>query len=114
MEKPANGGIKVPTAALNKFLSQADLLSNSSEDTIKFSVSDGKVTLKDSNIEGVVDLSEIAPEAYTVEFKTGMLKSVLSNFSDEYISVSPMKQEDEIVGIIVWNKDLSIVLAGVE
>lgn len=114
MSHPEMYGVKVPTAALTKFLSQADLLSSSSEDSITFTVSDHQVVLRDKNIDCTIDIAEKAGYDYKVEFKTTLLKSVLSNYSDENIMIAPMITDDIPVGIIVWSKELTTVLAGVE
>lgn len=106
-------GIRMNTAAINKFLNQAALLSTNTEDTIKLSVGDGHISLVDSNVDCKLPVEGEA-EPFSVEFKTSLLKSVVSNFDEEVVSIAPMKQEDEIAGILVWSKAMTVVLAGVD
>lgn len=104
----------VPTAAIQKFMSQADLLADGSTATIKLKVDGNTLTLKDDNVDCSVDLESLFPDTYEVEFTTSLLKSVLSNYTDETVCIAPMIQGDEVAGIKVWSKDLTTVLAGVE
>lgn len=104
----------VPTAAINKFMSQADLLSDSSTATIKFRVDGNTLTLKDDNVDCTIDLESLFPDSYEVEFLTTLLKSVLSNYNDETVCIAPIFQGDEVSGIKVWSKELTTVLAGVD
>lgn len=106
---------KVTTSAVTKLLNQALLLSTTSEDTIKFGVHNNVITLKDRNVDGQIPAAEgDASLDYEVEFKLELLKQVIANYSDETINISPMKQEDEAVGIIAWNNELTTIVAGVE
>lgn len=108
-----NTAITVNTGVINKFLSQAALLSSSTEDSIVFSVKDNKLTLKDANVDCKVPIESV-PEEYSVEFKTVLLKSVMSNFDEDSIHISPMKQDDEVAGIVAWTKNMTVVLASIE
>lgn len=113
MEHPETGAIKVNTAAISKFMGQADLLSSSTEDIIKLMVSNHHLTLKDNNIDCQVDVEGNCIE-FSIDFKTALLKSVISNYSGDTVKLSPMMQDDEVVGIIIWNDELTTVLAGVD
>lgn len=115
VEKPAEGSIKLSTAAINKFLSQAELLKSSAEDVITLYVNDNnQIGLKDSNVDCIIDVEGKISEPFKVNFKTSLLKSVFSNYTDESIKLAPMISEDEVVGVLVWNKELTTVLAGVD
>lgn len=107
-------GVEVPTNSISKFLSQADLLSTGTEDTVVFEVKDNQISIKDNNIDCKVDLSTMSPEFYSVNFRTTLLKSVLSSYSDESVTIAPMKQDGEVQGIILFSKNLTTVLAGTE
>ena len=106
-------GAKMNTAAINKFLNQAALLSTNTEDTIKLSVGGGNISLVDSNVDCKLPVEGITEE-FSVEFKTSLLKSVVSNFDEEVVSIAPMKQEEEVAGILVWSKNMTVVLAGID
>ena len=104
----------VPTAAINKFLSQAELLSEGSTATINFKIDGSVLTLKDNNVDCTIDLESSFSHSYEVEFLTTLLKSVLSSYSDESVCISPVFQGDEVAGIKVWSTELTTVLAGVD
>lgn len=106
-------GVKMNTAAINKFLNQAALLSTNTEDTIKLSVSGGTISLVDSNVDCKLPVEGVTEE-FSVEFKTSLLKSVVSNFDEEVVSIAPMKQEGEVAGVLVWSKNMTVVLAGID
>lgn len=106
-------GAKMNTAAINKFLNQAALLSSNTEDTIKLTVGGGNISLVDNNVDCKLPVEGITEE-FSVEFKTSLLKSVVSNFDEEVVYIAPMKQEDEVAGILVWSKNMTVVLAGVD
>ena len=114
MEKDENNSVKVNVGAINKFLNQAALLSSSSEDTIKFDVADGQVSLTDNNVDCKLPVQGNIATPYGIDFKTVLLKSVVSNFDEEEVNVAPMLQDDAVIGIILWTKKMTAVLAGVD
>lgn len=108
------GSVKFNAPAVTKFLSQAALISSGSDDVIKFSIGeDSQLSLEDRNVNCKLAVTGNVQSAYSVEFKTALLKSVISNYSED-VSVSPMIQGDEIVGIVLWDKNLTTVIAGVD
>lgn len=105
--------ISVSASALNKFLGQAVLLSSSVEDTIELNVDGTTVRLTNNNVDCAVSTDSKPVLAYSLRFKTGFLKLVLSHYpSDELIRMCPIRQEDETVGVVFWNNDVTTVLAG--
>ena len=114
METNDSAAVKIKSSAINKFLNQAALLSSNTEDVIKFSVRDGNVCLADNNVDCKLPLDGVVSVEYDVDFKTALLKSVMSNFDEDEIKVAPMIQEDVVVGIILWTKNMTTVLAGVD
>lgn len=115
---PDKGIMKINTAAILKFLSQASLLSTNSQDTIDLIVKDKKFILKDNSVECKIDLSEDV-ESFNIAFKTTLLQSVLSHFTEDQIYVAPIIQDDgnggkDVLGVVVWSDELTTVLAGVE
>lgn len=117
MGRDDSTAVKINVAAINKFLNQASLLSSNTEDIITFSYSDGSVSLVDKNVDcklpaevdDGVDISD-----FEVDFKTVLLKSVISNFDEDEVMAAPMYQEHEIVGITFWTKNMTTILAGVD
>lgn len=117
LEPPVDGYVTVSTAALHKFMNQADLLSTGSEASIVFAIEDGQVMLKDSNVDCKIDVESKNSANFQVEFKTALLKSVISNFDDETVKIGPRFSEDsdtDVSGIIVWTDKLTTVLSGVD
>lgn len=105
--------ISVSASALNKFLGQAVLLSSSVEDTIELNVDGTTVRLTNNNVDCAVSTDSKPVLSYSLRFKTGFLKLVLSHYpSDELIRMCPIRQEDETVGVVFWNNDVTTVLAG--
>lgn len=114
LEHPESGYAEVNTAALDKFLGQAALLSTNTDDTIRLGVKDNHLFLKDKNVDCNVEIKSDSAVEYFVDFKTSILKSVVSSYSCESINIGPMYVEGEVVGVIVWSDDMTTVLAGVE
>lgn len=113
MEHPT-GYAEVATAAVNKFLSQADLLSTSTDDTIRLGLEAGHLFIKDKNVDCKIDVKCDNSVEYFTDFKTSLLKSVMSNYSTEKVCIAPLMQEDVCAGIIVWSDELTTVIAGVD
>lgn len=113
---PEKGYVKVDTAQLSKFLSQAELLSKSTEDKIKVSVTQNELILQDNNVQCKADIHKIFDniDEYDVEFKMASLKSVLSSYDSETICIAPSITEGEIAGILVWDDNQTTVLAQVD
>ena len=114
MDHKDTQGIKVSAAAVNKLLAQAALLAPGSDDTITLSVKGDVLTLQDNNIDGKVAIEGVADTEFSVEFRSKLLKPMISNYGDESVHIAPIKQGDDVAGIVVWNDALTSVLAGVE
>lgn len=108
-----DAGVQTIASALNKFLSQAELLSTSTEDTINFSAEGNKVSLYDKNVNCSVEVAGQS-ETYKVEFRLSSLKKIISNYGDSEITIKPFKSEGEVNGIIVTDNTLTTILGGVE
>lgn len=106
--------VSFKVSSLTRFLNQADLLSTSSEDTIKLAVSGKELSLTDNNVDCKLHLDKESSESYCIEFKTALLKSVIANMDSDDINMMPMKQEDEYVGVTIWTPNMTVVLASVE
>ena len=106
--------VTVNIAAVNKFLSQASLLSTSTEDKINFGVTGSTLRIHDNNVNCSVDVKGSAKFDYTVPFKTELLRLVLSHFSSDEITFAPYILDGELNGVVFWNDDMTTVLAGVD
>lgn len=98
---------------INKFLSQADIISDSSDDTITIKFEDGVLWFTGNNVDLPIKVDGSC-EAFHLPFKAKFLKSVLSKYAGDKIHLAPTYNDDELVGITVWSDDLVTSLAGVE
>ena len=109
----STSSIKVPVAAISKFLSPADLLSSRTDDSVELSLSGNELKLKDENIDCKITVEGNAGE-FSALFETALLKSVLGNVDQDFVSMVPMIQEGVTVGIIVKTDNMSVVLGSRE
>lgn len=114
MMKHDEVGMKVNTVAITKALNQALLLSTNSQDSIFFALEDGQVHLTDKNVDCSIATTGANEGKYRIEFNLERLKKVIANYSDETINIIPMEQEGQAVGIMVWNDQLTTIVAGLE
>lgn len=115
MQKP-DKFVKVPVSPINKLLTQATLLSTSSEDTIKFNVSKNTVHFQNKDVDGEIAGEGDVSIEFELEFKLDAIKEVISNYPDETIQFNALADADDptaVAGIIVWNNDLVTMIAGV-
>ena len=118
MEHPATS-FTVKAADLNKVMSQAELLSSSgTESTITFTKDVEGLTLKGSNIDCKIN-TEGEVSDFSLEFKLNSLHQVLSSYGDVVIHVAPLLEDPEdltsqVVGVLVWNDELTTCIAGAE
>lgn len=118
MPDSSDQAVTLDSDKISKLLNQASLLSTSSEDTITLSVRDKQAWLHDNNVNGSVDIKPSCDwdkiKEYSVEFRTALLKSAMSNYSGD-ISIYPCMTDDDIVGgVVMKDKDVTTLLAGVE
>lgn len=109
-----SSAMKVNTVAITKALNQALLISTNSQDSIFFELGEGKVRLYDKNVDCDISVLGNTEGSWKVEFNLERLKKVIANYSDESIYISPMEQEGQVVGIMVWNDQLTTIVAGLE
>lgn len=107
---------KLPTKNIALTLKQADLLSTSSEACVSFGVSGNTAILKDDSgrIDSKIDITGTEGLEFNCTFKLKLLSQVLNDFPGDVAYIGPAEQEDEIVGIVAWDDDLTVVLAEVE
>ena len=108
---------KVFTKLVTKLLNQATLLSTVGSSSIKFSVSDGTLNISDDNVNGKFEVDGGESLNYSVNFRLDLLKQVIANYGDEqFVDISPVFANDgsRAIGIIIWNDNLTTILAGVE
>ena len=100
-------------AVINKFLSQADILSEGSDDIIDVSFGEGKLSFDGPRVDYDVDVAGTCMP-FNIKFRSKALKSVLSKYDGEKMNLAPLSNGEEVAGITVWSDDLVTSLAGVE
>ena len=108
--KNEENNIEIPVAPVNKFLSQASLLSSGSEDRITLAYENGEIQIKDDNVDCRLEVQGTCKNC-AGEFKTALFKSVFGNVDSETIHLSPVVEGDILVSIVIWTDNLSVVLA---
>lgn len=106
--------VKVNVAAIMKVLNQADMISTKSEDSITLSVSTGQIAFNDESVNCVIPAEGTISNPYTVEFNIDSLKKVMSNCSEDFVSIYAACNEGEVSGITISSKDLTTSIAAVE
>lgn len=109
-----NGDVfTIKGSSVKKFLGQASLFSPSKDATIKFIKSGYNVSLVDNNVDCSIDITGDCRD-FELEFKLEYLNKVISSYSEDLLSMSPVINEGDVVGILVWTDELTTVFAGVE
>lgn len=107
--------VEADNKSIVKFISQADLLSDSSDDTLKVLVKPDVLHLSNESLS--VDIPVTGPVSfeYEQEFRIAMLKLVIGHMDDDTIHLSPVQGEDNsVVGIVFSTKSMSVVLASID
>lgn len=110
--KDAENTVKVATAPISKFLSQADLL-RTGKSEIQFTVNGNQLELKDSNIDCKIPIEGKCHD-FSIVLDAENFKPVISHFDAENVSISPSMQEGEVGGLIIWTDDLSVIIGAQE
>ncbi len=105
---------KVSVSEINTVLNQSVLLSSNKDPQIICTFEKNQITFKNSNLNCAVQTEGGSSIAYTLIFRSALLKSVVTNCPESMVSISPTFNGDEVVGITVSSGSLTVVLAGVE
>ena len=106
-------GIKINTASISKYIAQAELFTTKNDDTITVDVSGDTFTLINENVNCKIPIENPFGE-FSIIFQIGFLKDAISHMDKEDIFISPLMQDDEIVGMIMWTEEMEVVLAGAD
>ncbi len=103
-------GLSMPVAPIIKFINQVSLLSQSAfEQILTVIVKDCALTV--SNISNEFSTQVDSDEDYMINFQMDYVKAVLSNFDTDTVSFAPMKRDNNIIGLIFWSDNLTVLLA---
>lgn len=106
--------IIVELAPIAKLLSQAMLLSTDHDDVISWKVDGTELKIYNDDVDGIIPVGGSTDLHYEVMFKLDYLKKILANYSDNELSIGLITRDGDSVGIVVWNGDMTTVLAGCE
>lgn len=112
--EPQGGYVKADVSSICKLLSQADILSSGSDRTITLSYENGVLNLKDTNIDGSLEVIDEDCMEFSCVFKTNFLKSFFATFVEGSVNISPSIQNDSVIAIIVWNDAMVAVIGGAD
>lgn len=109
------GGVSVPVKPITKFINQLDIIS-SSDVPITIKVDNDSLYMISSGSKFSVQALNAGTNIieYELDFNMDQLKSVLSNYTSENITICPCRNDDEIVGLIIFDDDLSTMIAGID
>lgn len=108
-------GVIVNSDEIINALNQVMLLSDVKKPIVNFSVSKDAITIKDSRVNCVIPTeNEYTGNPYSLIFEPARLKTVISSCTDSVVKICPTCMEDEVVGIIIIDKSLTIAYGGGE
>ena len=115
MPKTTENSIKLDLDALNKFMSQANILSTGVNDTIQWKVTGDKLDVDGEFVDYHASVQCEDPSAqYEMKFNFDQIRSALNKLDESVARICPLYRDDEVVGINVWTEKLTIVLAGAD
>lgn len=110
-------GYTVKVVAIQKILSQADLLSTSTEETVSLISENNQLKLVGEHVNAELETTGTSAD-YELPFKIVDLKSIMSNCSEESIIIRPAYNIDgddkRLVGINVDSNALKVVISAAE
>ena len=96
-------------------LNQSLLLADTKIHNIQFSVDSEGVRIKDNRVDCfIAPDNKVDTDAYTLTFNPNVLKSVISACPESIVKICPTVADDEVVGIAVVDKSMTVVLGGLE
>ena len=74
------------------------------------------LTVSDDNVDCKVDVEGSSGISYNIKMKASNFKSAISNIDSESVFIAPVTngETDEIVGLILWTDNMSILVAGAD
>ena len=106
--------VKVDGSEIITVLNQSSLLTVDKNPKITVMVDNEGMHLKDARVNAIVNIEGEVTNPYVLDFKSGMLKALISNCPDTKLDMCPRYLDGEAVGVIVHTKDYTAILAGSE
>ena len=118
MKTDMSKAVKINTSSILKTLNQSDLLSteDKSAKAVFINVYSNVLTVSDDNVDCKVDVEGSSGISYNIKMKASNFKSAISNIDSESVFIAPVTngETDEIVGLILWTDNMSILVAGAD
>ena len=110
---PSDNYSTISCEEVYKCLKQASLLfdGNSSRWIIKFEKGEGSVHISDDHVDVEIECTGTNVDNYTTYFFYENFERLMRNYKSGTFNISPIIQEDSVVGVIVWNDDTISVLS---
>lgn len=110
-----SNGIIVNGDEIISALNQSLLLADTKVHNISFIVSTEGVRIKDNRVDCfIAPENNVDVSTYELTFNPNVLKAVISACPESIIKICPTLADDEVVGILVVDKEMTIVLGGLE
>lgn len=118
MQKDMDNAIKVNTSAILKAINQSDLLSteDKSSKALFIDVDGSVLTVADDNVDCKVDVEGNPAIKYNIKMKAPNFKSAIANIDSDSVYISPVTNDEseELVGLMMWTDNMSILVAGAD
>lgn len=114
-----DNAITLDVPKVTKFLSQASLVASAADSPMDFVVTPEFACIRDNNVDCKLPLANSTSIGeYSCRFKANFLRAVFSALDSDKVNVSPTFQTDdgvtEVIGVLFWTDELSILLAAIE
>lgn len=111
--KNENDMFNLPVAEVKKFVAQSDILSSGSDEFVDVALAAGELRVSDANVDCRVAVQGTATD-FQIQLKSEHFKAVLNHLDSETVSISPIKDEGSVLGLVFWTDNLAVVLGGAE
>lgn len=114
LTRPDGDFAYVNKSIVSRYLGQAELLSTDKDSTIHVICKDGIFTVKDVNVDANVTVECTGNVDFDVELKLSTVKTVFNSYKHNGVYVSPVYTDGELSGLMVWDENVTTVMAVVE
>lgn len=114
-----SNAVTLDVPKITKFLNQASLVAAAADSPMDFVVTPEFASISDNTVECKLPIDNSNLEVnYSCRFKANFLRAIFAALDSEKVNVSPRFQTDdgvtEVVGVMFWTDELSVLLAAIE
>lgn len=113
VSKDNDNSFKVPVAQIAKFISQADLLSSTSEGKIEFTISGQELLIKDENVSCKVKYEGKCND-FTILLNLALFKPIIGHIDSDTVTMCPAMMDGVPSGLVIWTDSLTVMVGAVE